>query len=327
MAKILSVTMSDVGRAAGVSQASVSLAFRHDPSIPAATRQRILTVARRLGYRRHAAISKLMAQVRARKPMTIKAELAALTFWADRAAFEQNPTWQDQWRGAQARAHELGYVLEEFWMGSPGMNLRRLSSVMRARNIEGLLVFPLRAPQALEFPFDRFSATSIGYTLEAPMVHRVVTAHFESVLIALRELRIRGYANIGLVVDEQMSERVHRNWKAAFYAYGLERGRVDSMAILTLASDGPQDRLGRWLRRFRPDAVLCGGPHPIRAWLGELGWSAPDDIGIVRLANIVPEERCACIDEKWRVVGAAAVDLLVSQLHRDQRGTPERKEL
>lgn len=324
MAKILPVTMSDVGRAAGVSQAAVSLAFRRDPSIPAATRQRIFAVARRLGYRRHAAISALMAQVRARKPMAIKAELAALTFWSDRAAFEQNPTWQEQWRGAQGRARELGYALEEFWTGAPGMSTQRLTSVLQARNIEGVLVFPLPAPQPLEFPFDRFSAIAIGYTLESPLVHRVVTAHFDSVLIALTELRSRGYANIGLVLDEQMSQRVRRNWKAAFYAYGLELGRVDSAAILSLPSQGAPERLGTWLRRFRPDAVLCGGPQPIRAWLRELGLSAPKDIGIVRLANILPEERCACIDEKWRQVGAAAVDLLVGQLHRGQRGIPER---
>lgn len=324
MAKILPVTMSDVGRAAGVSQAAVSLAFRRDPSIPAATRQRIFTVARRLGYRRHAAISALMAQVRARKPSAIKAELAALTFWPDRATFERNPTWQEQWRGAQARARELGYALEEFWMGRPGMTMRRLSSVLYARNIEGVLVFPLPKPQTLAFPFDRFSAIAIGYTLEAPLVHRVVTAHFDSVLIALSELRRRGYANIGLVLDEQMSQRVRRNWKAAFYTYGSEVGEVNTGAILSLPAEGAPARLGQWLRRFRPDAVLCGGPHPIRAWLRELGLSAPADIGIVRLANIQPEERCACIDEKWRQVGAAAVDLLVGQLHRGQRGIPER---
>lgn len=48
MGKILDVTMADVGRAAGGSQTAVSLAMRRDASIPPKTRDRILSVARRL---------------------------------------------------------------------------------------------------------------------------------------------------------------------------------------------------------------------------------------------------------------------------------------
>ena len=43
------VTMSTLARELGVSKNTVSLALRHDPQIPLATRERVLAVAKRLG--------------------------------------------------------------------------------------------------------------------------------------------------------------------------------------------------------------------------------------------------------------------------------------
>lgn len=326
MGKIMAVTMADVGRATGVSQAAVSLAFRRDPSIPVETRKRIFAAATRLGYRRHAAISSLMAQIRASRPAPIKAELGAITFWADRSEFARNATWQEQWRGARARAAQLGYALEEFCIG-PAMTQRRLISVLNARNIDGLLIFPLSTPGAMSVSLARFSVVAIGYTLVAPQFHRVATAHFDAVLIALGQLRKRGYRRIGLVLDEQLNPRVRRNWQAAFLAYGLELAQLSSDAILPLSPQGGDDAFARWMRSYRPDAVVCGGAHPIRSWLANLGHSVPDEVGIVRLAALRADERCAHIDERWTDVGATAVDHLVGQMVRNARGVPRRPTL
>lgn len=326
MGKIMAVTMSDVGRAAGVSQAAVSLAFRHDRSVPPETRKRIFSVARRLGYRRHAAVSALMAQIRASRQIEIKAELGAITFWPDRTAFERNTTWQEQWMGARARAAQLGYALEEFWM-EPGMPPRRLVSVLNARNIEGLLIFPLPTPGTVSLPLARFSVVGIGYTLITPQIHRVVTAHFDAVLIALGQLQKRGYRRIGLVLDEKLNPRVRRNWHAAFLAYGHDFAQVSSKAILSLSPEGDRARLAKWMRSFRPDAIICGGSHPIRTWLVELGFQVPEEVGIVRLASLRPAEHCAYIDEKWQDVGATAVEHLVGQMIRNECGVPRRPTL
>jgi DNA-binding LacI/PurR family transcriptional regulator len=57
------ITSSDVARAAGVSQTTVSFVLNDKPghSIPAATRLRILEVARQLDYRPHACARTLAA--------------------------------------------------------------------------------------------------------------------------------------------------------------------------------------------------------------------------------------------------------------------------
>src|SRR3954468_16037566 len=117
MGKIIGVTMADVGKAAGVSQTAVSLALRNDASIPSLTRERICAAARQLGYQPHAGISSLMAQIRSKRPVRFRATLAAVTDWSDPGEFRRLPTWRLQWEGARRRAKELGYVLEEFWIG------------------------------------------------------------------------------------------------------------------------------------------------------------------------------------------------------------------
>lgn len=322
MGKILPVTMGDIARCAGVSQTAVSLAFRHDASIPVPTRRRIQETARKLGYRPHAAISTLMAQIRARRPVKFQSVLAAITTWGSRQEREQHLTWKLQWEGAQRRAAELGYSLEEFWVADPAMTTRRLSTILRTRNIDGVIVFPVNRPAPLNLPWDQVAAITVGYTLEAPLLHRVATSHYDAVLIALERLRTRGYRRIGLVLDGQMNDRGHRQWLAAFSAFGVEPGRAASTAIADLPAADPRTRLQRWVAAYQPDAILVGGSYPIRRWLEEFGLLAPEHVGLVRLAHLLPDEGCSCIDESWSLVGAAAVDLLVGQLHRGERGIP-----
>jgi LacI family transcriptional regulator len=59
--------MKHVAQAAGVSVMTVSLALRHAPSIPVATRERVLAAAEKLGYRRNPLVSVLMAGLRGRQ--------------------------------------------------------------------------------------------------------------------------------------------------------------------------------------------------------------------------------------------------------------------
>ena len=322
MGKIIRVTMADVGKSVGVSQTAVSLALRNHPSIPASTVERIRAAARELGYQPHAGISSLMAQIRSKRPVKFRATIAAVTNWHHPGGFGAFPAWDQQWRGARKRANELGYVLEEFWIGRNGLSAPRLTNILQARGIEGVIVFPLSASRPLPLAWEKFASVAIGFTLETPLLHRVVTAHFDAVLIALEQLHARGYRRIGIALDDQLTQPVHRSWLAAFCGFGFEKGKIGPAAIARLPAVGAKSALLRWARSFRPDAVLNGGSYPLRRWLRELRLSAPEDVGIAALADLRPDEGCARINEGWEHVGAAAVDGVVGQLSRGDRGIP-----
>jgi LacI family transcriptional regulator len=321
MGKVVPITMTDVARRAGVCQATVSLALRHHPSIPAATRERVEQAAEALGYRKNAPISTLMACVRARKQMEPTTALAAVTGWPTRQWFAESDFYQGLMRGAVDRARELGYKLEEFWLNEPGLSERRLSQILVARGIEGAVVFPVPEHPHVDLEWDKFAGSTIGYTLIEPALPRVSVAHYDAVTIALSQLSCRGYRRIGLAVDAVINERVQRHWLAAFCAYQFDPQAFDPGSVL-LSQGNDIEQFGAWLRSYRPDAIIVGGLFEIRPWLSQLGLEAPGDVGLVGLSNRYAQSGCAYIDERPDAVGAVAVEIVVDQIRRNEQGIP-----
>ncbi|MBI5380694.1 MAG: LacI family DNA-binding transcriptional regulator [Opitutae bacterium] len=324
MGKIIAVTLDDIARTARVAKVTVSLALRDDPRVAAGTRARIQRIARKLGYRPHAAISLLMRRVRLRQPAQGQPVLAGITSWSSRPQ-ERFSALVAQFRGASARARELGFRLEEFRLNASGMTPERLGKILTARHIEGVIVFPFPEKRALVLPWAEFAAVTVGYTLAAPTLNRVATAHYEAATLALRELQNRGYQRVGLVLERTLSENIERRWLAAFCAYQHEHRIPEQHAVLTVA-DTATDRnaFEQWLSDYRPDAILAGTPAPGR-WLRQLGRSAPGDVGLAYLSRHVRpagDADSAYIDDRIEQVGAAAVDEVVAQLHRNARGVP-----
>lgn len=321
MAKIQPVTIADVARKARVCPATVSLALRNHPSISPATRRRVVDWARKLDYRPHPAVATLMSSIRARRSAEFKPIIAGVTTWLG-GPDERDPTRKRFFAGAADRARSLGYTLEEFWAFAPGLTVERLDGILHARGIEGLLIFPLEKPIVLPFTWARFGSATIGYTFDQAALHRAVPAYFENVVIALRELGRRGYRRVGLVNTPALRDRLLRSWQGAFYAWQSESGPASPDAILQIRSD--DERLFRsWMKRYRPDAIIFGGA-PVHSWIKAMGLSAPRDLGLVALcvAGSPSGVEVARVIEKPEVVGAAAIDLVVEQLQRNECGLP-----
>lgn len=313
--------MTEIARAAGVCQATVSLALRKHPSIPVGTRERIEETARRLGYRQHSAISTLMAGIRARRPKLRRASLGAITAWPRQHGWRESATGAEEFLGARRRARELGFVLEEFWTNAPGTTPASLEASLHSHEIEGIVVFPLPGPGSLSLKWESFAAAAIGYTLEHPSLHRVATAHYEAVIIALHELQERGYRRVGLALEIEVNELIARKWLAAFSVFQFETAPCSPGAVALLReTDAPG--FAEWVRAYKPDAVIFGGNLPVKRWLQALALHVPGDIGLVTLSAERKHRSIAGIDEHSRLVGAAAIDLVVEQLHRSERGVP-----
>lgn len=315
--------MHAVARAASVSQATVSLALRNHAGVSRGTRERILAAAAQLGYRPNAVVSTLIARVRLGRPVRYRATIAALTFWPDRRTWRtDNLAWQRFYNGARARAAELGFVLEEFWVPTATLTPQRLQSILDARRIESAVVFPAPQPARLPLAWDRLATCEIGFMLEEPRLHRVAHDHYEAVRTALAELRRRGYRRIGLVVDGIIGEKVQRKWLAAFTVHRPESGPFERDCVLVA---GPRDQpaFAAWHAAYRPDAIIAGGPLPVADWLREAGVRVPEQVAVAGLSNFHEAAGYAGVVEKSDLVGAAAVDAVVAQLQRNERGIPE----
>jgi LacI family transcriptional regulator len=139
--------------------------------------------------------------------------------------------------------------------------------------------------------------------------------------LALRQLKRRGYRRIGWMIPQAGLERNNYHPLAALWAY--QQRIAASNRISPFIYDVWQDaRAAVWLRKNRPDAIIASGFQWVLRWLGQCGRRVPQEIGFVNFGRSEGEPS-AGIDPNPRLVGAAVVDLVVGQLHRNEIGLPD----
>jgi hypothetical protein len=148
------VTKATVAARAGVSKNTVSLAFRHDPSIPEATQTRVEKVARALGYSKNPIVAQLMTELRRGTPASYRRTFALLNAFRDREALTQHWTIPSYVEGLRRRGNALGYRFDDFWLHDPELNGTRLDRILRARGIRGAIVVGLFFENELPHRFD-----------------------------------------------------------------------------------------------------------------------------------------------------------------------------
>lgn len=316
--------MQDIADDVGVSQSTVSLAFRNHPRIPERTRQRIRESAQRLGYEANAPISALMARIRANRPVEQHATIAAITSHGTRKRIRYKPVFRANWKGANERARKLGYQLQEFALDAPGMTTQRMTQILKSRRIEGIIVFPFLPPTSCELDWEHFSSICIGYNLTSPRLNRVSTDQYGSMKLGIEELAERGYRRPGMVIDASMNDRVERRWMSAFSSFSKKHGIYNDGSILLLTEEFYANQFRDWVIRFQPDVILGCGLLPVEEWLGSMEAGLDRQVDILGVSDAFYfQQDCSYINENQELVGSVAVDLLVGAMHRNDRGIPE----
>jgi LacI family transcriptional regulator len=315
------VTIRDIAAAAGVHHSTVSRALKNEWRIPVATRERIQAVAKELGYRPDPMLSALMAYRNDGRAKSFQANLAWVTSYPKREswrAFER----VDYFRGALARAEELGYGLDEFWLKEPGMTSRRATEILRSRNIQGLVFIPQpRSRARLNLDWDKFSAITFGRSLASPRLHTVDNDHYTSMAILMRQLKKLGYRRIGMAIWPHHYEATDRNCAAAYWAFQHVPPQKQIPIFMEL-TPWKKKPFFRWMQKYRPDVVVSFD-NEIYVWIQEMGLRIPEEIGfalIAKHAELLPH--LSGIDENNKLVGATAVDVLVRLIQRRETGAP-----
>lgn len=313
-----------VARAGGVSVGTVSLALRDNPLIARDTRVRIKALATRMGYRPDPRVAKLMSYLQQHKHRNKGETLAYITAFAQPEVWMESITWSSYFAGAQAKATELGYRVEHFWLRAPGVTEKSFSRVMHSRGIKGLLIAPVpQSHSRMAIDWSRFSTVAFGYSLREPRVNRVVHNHFHTITTALTALRSRGYERIGLAISPYHDDRVANLWSAGFLTF---KGVVDAKHAVPLYRGPIEPKpLLKWYKQHRPDAILSDELSSVNI-LGQAGYRIPHDCGFVSLDWHAHTRLFSGIDQHSSDLGAAAARSLVGALQRDEFGVPTRQE-
>lgn len=320
----MSVTLAQIAAVAGVSRMTVSRALRQRPRVAPEVRERVLAVARELGWKPDPKLSRAMTEVRASSRRVGLSEKLALV-WpdGDAARIATRETLSKFRAGAGARAEEQGFALEEFFLETGGVSARRLTQMLYARGTAGVIVAPVSFHAHLELNMDwtRFAAAAVGVGLVEPRLSRVYNNHHRTMTECLRRLAERGNKRIGLALWRETAERLDGLLDGAFLARH-PLGCAEAAELL-LVMDGPDNGgLARWLERTRPELVI--GEPPNMNWMGEA--LARLDAGVRRSIGYATfnwqegNPRVAGMNQRFDRIGAAAVDVVVAQYNRNEHG-------
>lgn len=328
------VTQRDIAHAADVHSTTVSLALRNAPSIPPATRERIRALAAAMGYAPDPMLGALVAYRHGRRGRPAAETIAYVTNWTSRWGWHAMPGHRDFHAGATRRAGELGYRLEHFWLGEPGMSERRLAEILAARGITGILLASHQAgsDRLVQVDWSRFSAVKIDCFPHEPPLHQVTNDHLRVIRLALQRTMAAGFRRVGLVIPRSWDTFVDHAWSTGYLAAqermpassrvpALLYGRCDAAPEPHEVHPVDLETLGGWFRTHRPDVILGHAPAVLGP-LGELGLEIPREVGFVDLFVEATDGRIAGVHQHCDRVGEVASDLLVSQLRQNIRGVP-----
>lgn len=312
-------TLRELAAQLGVSHATVSMALRNHPAIPAATRERVQALANKLNYRGNILVSALLAQVRRRRVNAGGEVIALLT---EEPKGQHAPRPADGIAAARERARQTGLRLEVFSLGPLGRDSAHVGRVLHNRGVRGLIISPMPTNLLpLEIDWSRHAVIAVGYSFQQVEMHRVANAHFVGLLECYRRLRETGRARIGCLLGRDDDRRALHYWQAAARAAAHVLGGRPIPPLMLQASDGRAD-FERWFARHRLDAVI--GPHPDKAlgWLREAGVDVPREVAYASL-DLTSGAATAGIRQSWESIYCTAVDQLAGELARNEFGLPE----
>lgn len=312
------VTLSQIARAAGTSIATVSMSLRNHQAISVKTREKVRATADRLGYRPDPRFSALMTYLRSRKEVPFHATIAYLTDFSQREGFRKLHTHSEFFRGASERAKKLGFQIEPFWAREPGLSAERLVQILKARGIPGVLITsPVASSWPIQPDLSDFAVAVIGYSSWTPAYPRACDNHSHAMYLCLQELERRGAQRIGFVLSDQDDANAEHNWLSSYLAH--QHGLPASRRVRPLLGSEQKlfhgTTLKKWLAGQKPDAIV-GHTNPLLDCLFDLGLKVPRDISFASLDLFTRDDGLPCsgIDQLSHTVGAAAMDLVATQI-------------
>ena len=309
------VTQKDIALAAGLTGPTVSLALRHHPSIPKATRGRILAIADKLGYVRDP-VRSVLATYRwphsQMKRSTIAIALVEFVESRDRHA----PGYpHDVRRGAMERAKALGFTVSIFRLSRYQGDVGQMLRAIHRRGIKGIVLLPSDNPVTLDVQagWDNFSVVTATTAILAPRFHQVIPNQLYNMSTLLERLQQLGQWRIGAIFSEGYDERTTHSYSMALAWFGHR----DRILILPgeLTAPGNDRRVKAWLRRQKLDLVFT----PDASGLTQL-WRTKKTHGTS--ANVRLASPAAYFKQFPELIGAAAVRVLNGLLNDNETGIP-----
>lgn len=333
------VTLSDIAVKAEVHVTTVSLALRNHPRLPESTRRRIQALAKKMGYTPDPLLRALVAYrggvIQRRNTPT----LAYVTNWTTRWGWKKVTAHPDFYAGALAKANELGYKLDHFWMRDEGMSQKRLSQILYSRGINGLIIAShgREMGDALSFEWENFSSVKIDYFPHQPALHNVTNNQCDIARLAMQKVITAGYRRIGFVMHRGWDHAVDHLWTAGYLCEQQVLAPDERIPAHLFPEPEPVERwlneskskvvpepaaFEQWFTTHRPEVIISKASF-VMPLLKKMGLRVPGDVAFVDVFLADTRGTVAGVWQNHTTVGALAVEILAGQLQHNKFGVPE----
>jgi DNA-binding LacI/PurR family transcriptional regulator len=271
-------TIADIAQRAGVSKGAVSYALNGQPGVSAATRERIVAIAREIGFNPNSA---------ARALSGASARAVGLTICRPARILGIEPFFMGLISGFETELSARGFALTLQVVGTPENEIETYRRWWGERRVDGVFVTDLRENdiripvlQQLQLP-----AVVIGGPGGTGSIAQVWSDDAGAVTEAVRHLVALGHRRIARVSG--LSDLMHTRTRTKAFADACEMLGLDE--AVTTPSDYTGEEGGRATRKLlgdadRPTAIIYDNDVMAVAGLAvaqEMGLRVPADLSIV----------------------------------------------
>jgi DNA-binding LacI/PurR family transcriptional regulator len=268
-----------------------------------------------------------MSHLRMARPIPYQANIAIVDTLAGVDDWRKFSVQKKFHQGVLERSRQLGYTLERFWAGGPETTKKNLTRILSSRGIRGVLIPPLRdySTKGEDIPLDHheFACVTIGCKVVDPGFHFATNDQYVTGQLAHDRLLNLGYKRVGMAIPDYVECIVEQRFSAGFRNALERRGRpIPKQAVLRYGKDNPKKEFLKWVDSFKPDAICSTFPI-VKNWLESAGKKVPRDVAVALLDLDSGGPGWSGVDQESELVGAAAVDLLVQLLQRNELSAPK----
>ncbi|MCL4541166.1 MAG: LacI family transcriptional regulator [Chloroflexi bacterium] len=323
------ITSTDVARRAGVSRSVVSTVLNGAAStarISAATQQRVLEVARELGYRPN-----IMAQSLRRSRVTTLAFLSRYRErWWDAAPLHQILPQRLASLAARA-AEERGFHLIELHSeAAHARSPRDLTELILSRRIGGVIVDIPHEPEMTALLAAGLSAVQLFQPVEAIPSHSIIVDPVPGVSAAATHLVDLGHRTLAFI-GHKSAHPVIRLRLDAFASTLSAAGVTLQPAHIVLCEEWTAAAGYRALHRLlrtspRPTAILIGSDNlslGVLQALYDARLRVPDDMSLVTYDDLLASTLyppLSAVAQPFEEMAVQAVETLTQDLRNEQPG-------
>jgi len=327
---VAKVTLRQIAEIVGCTRSTVSYALRNNSQISAALRERIQQVAADLGWQVDAELTRQMAIVRGVTPPKDLPHLA-IVINKSSADLANEVTPKRELDGARRRAQELGYNAYVFNLADNPLSPPRLRDIFRARGVQGVVFIGTAGTELsreMLLVGREFACAVSGIRYLDPAYHTAISDLLACGRISVLELARLGFRRVGVVLPKGLDVRLER----AFYG-GVLAGMVElpdhGSHLVHYAGDreiylpdSSFPAIKAWMLREKPDVLLTTDLKNCHRFLETMP-TGRRQTPVFALDWFEDGRSAGGVDALHLMVGAAATDLVIGQIHRFEKGLPQ----